>query len=188
MSTFNRLLAVLVFLVLIAILVGAIAAMFGYGFEFLDGYLINEIEYLNSLGGWQLVLGTAVAILLIFMFLFLIYLEIPRSADGKRVRLSSDESGIITVSQESLERYAETVGLQIAQVRDMKCRIRQTEKGLKIKCRPALLIGTSVSTLSPEIQRLVSQAINEVTGIPVISVNIKARYEALEKHPAEQVL
>jgi hypothetical protein len=188
MSTFNRLLAILVFLVLIALLIGALAAMFGYDYEFINGYLSQEIDYLSSLEGWQLVLGAAVAVVLILFFVFLIFLEIARPVEGTRLLLSSGESGTVTMSQLSLEQYAEMVGLQIAQVRDIECRVLQTEKGLRIRCSPVLLSGTSVQNKAPEIQEHVSQAVTEVTGLPVISVGIKARYEAPDKHPAEQVL
>lgn len=188
MNTFNRLLAVLVFLVLIAVLIGAIAAMFGYSYAFFNGYLGQEIEYLNSLEGWQLVVGVIVAILLILIFVFLIFLEIPRPVEEKQLLLDSGDSGGITMSRESLERYAETVGLQNSQVRDIKCQVRQTEEGLRIKSWPVLLTGTNIDNLAPEIQQNISQGVTEVTGIPVTSVEVKARYESPEKHPAEQVL
>lgn len=188
MSTFNRLLAVLVLLVLIAVLIGAIAAMFGYTYEFMNGYLSEEIDYLNSLAGLQLVVGTIAAVLLILIFAFFIFLEIPRPEDGKHLFLSSGEFGIITMNRGSLEQYAEAVGLQMAQVRDIKCHIRQTGNGLKIKCWPVLFSGTSIQDQAPEMQQNISQGVTGVTGIPVASVEVKARYEAPEKHPAEQVL
>lgn len=188
MNIFNRLLSVLVFLVLIAILIGAIAAMSGYSYGIFNGYLNQEIEYLNSLEGWQPVVGIIVAVLLILIFAFFIFLEIPRPVEEKHLLLDTGESGVITMSRDSLERHAEAVGLQNSHVRDIRCQVRQNEEGLWIRCWPVLLTGTNINNLAPEIQQNVSQGVTEVTGIPVKSVELKARYEAPEKHPAEQVL
>lgn len=188
MNYFNRFIAVLVSLVVIGALVIAIMAMYGMELGFFNGYLSQEIDYLGSLEGWRLVAGTAAAVFLILVFLFIIYFEIRRLPEKENILISSNENGLITMSRESLEKYAKVMGLQIAQVRDIRCNIWQTDKGLKVNCHPILLTGAQVQDQAPEIREQIAQTITNVTGIPVIKISVKARYDSPEKPPREQFL
>ena len=188
MNYFNRLLAVLVFLAVIVIMIGAIAAIYGVEFGFLNGYLGQEIGFLGSLEGWQTAVGTAAAVAVIILCVLLILMEIPREPEERPVLISSGSDGVITISRESLEEYAEAVGMQISQVRDIRCRIRQTENGFKVNCQPVLLSGMQVQDQAPEIQHRIGDAITEATGIPVLSFGVKASYDSPDKQPGELVI
>ena len=188
MNLFNRFLGIIVFLVLTGLIVGALLVMYGAELVFLNGYLAQERNYLGSLEGWQLVVGTISAVFLILLFFILFLLEIPRPKPDKDLLISSGEKGLVTMSRSSLEEFAESVGMQVAQVRSIECKVRQTEKGIRVRCWPVLLTGIQVKDQTSEIQQHIGQAIATVTGIPVIGVSVKARYESLDKQPAEQVL
>ena len=189
MNILNRILAVVVLLALIAILVGALAAMFGYGFGFLGDYLQQERDYLADLSGWQLVVGAVVAVALILILLALIVFEFsPIRREEHSLMLSNGENGTVSITRESVEQLAETVAFQVPQVRGVRCSVRQIEEGFKIKCEPLLLNGTNIHIIVPELQRLIKEQVSEAMGIPVTDVRVRARYEAPEKQPAEQVL
>ena len=189
MNILNRVLAVVVLLALIAILVGALAAMFGYEFAFLGDYLQQERDYLADLSGWQLVVGAVIAVVLILILLMLMIFEFsPTRREEHTMMISNGENGTVSITRESVEQLAETVALQVPQVRDVRCMVRQTDEGFKIKCEPLLLNGTNIHTKVPELQQLIKEQVAETMGIPVADVRIRARYEAPEKQPAEQVL
>jgi uncharacterized alkaline shock family protein YloU len=189
MNILNRVLAVIVLLALTAILVGAVAAIFGYEFGFLGGYLQQERNFLADLTGWQMVVGVVVAVVLILIILALIVFEFSLSKrEEHTMMLSTEENGTVSITRESVEQLAETVALQVPQVRGARCFVRQTEEGFKIRCESLLLNGTNIHTKVPELQRLIKEQVSEAMGIPVMDVVVRARYEAPEKQPAEQVL
>jgi multidrug efflux pump subunit AcrB len=189
MNTLNRVLAVVVLLALTAILVGALAAMFGYEFGFLGGYLQQERDYLADLAGWQLVVAVIIAVVLILVILALIVFEFfPSRREEHIMMLSNGENGMVSITRESVEQLAETVALQVPQVHSVRCSVHQTEEGFKIRCEPLLFNGTNIHTKVPELQRLIKEQVSEAMGVPVVDVVVRARYEAPEKQPAEQVL
>lgn len=189
MNALNRVLAVVFLLVMIALLIGALAAMFGYDYGFMGNYLQEIRNYLNELSGWQVVAGAAATIILILIFLGIIVLEIPReNPEDSAFLLSSDDSGTVTINRESLEKFAESVGLEFAQVLDIHCRIGKGEDGFKVRCEPLLLSGTNVKDQAPQLQERVRNAVESSTGVPVSNVVIRAKYESPDKQAAEQVI
>ncbi len=188
MNALNRVLAVVFLLVMVALLIGALAAMFGYEYGFMGNYLQEIRNYLNNLSGWQVVAGAAAAIILILVFLGIIVLEIPRGTpEDSAFLLSSDDGGVVTINRDSLEKYTESVGREVAQVRDIHCRIGQGEDGFRVRCEPLLSSGTNVKDQVPELQERVRRAVESTTGVNVANVTIRAKYESPDKRAAEHV-
>ncbi len=188
MNALNRVLTIIFMLVLIALVVGALAALFGYEYGFMGNYLQEIRNYLGGLSGWQVVAGTAAGIFLILVFLAILIMEFPRgTTEESSFLLSSDDGGVVTISRDSLEKYTESVGREVAQVRDIHCHIGQGEDGFRVRCEPLLSSGTNVKDQVPQLQERVRHAVESTTGVNVANVTIKAKYESPDKRAAEHV-
>ncbi|WEK55600.1 MAG: alkaline shock response membrane anchor protein AmaP [Candidatus Cohnella colombiensis] len=82
------------------------------------------------------------------------------------------EHGDIRISVETVENLALKAASRTRGVKDLKARVRVAESGLQIMIRAFVDGESSIPTLSEEMQRTVSEQVEEFTGIPVSEVSV----------------
>lgn len=82
------------------------------------------------------------------------------------------EHGDIQISIETVENLALKAASRSKGVKDLRARVRVAEAGLHITVRAFVDGESSIPTLSEDMQRTVSQQIEETTGIPVSDVTV----------------
>lgn len=178
MNSFNRILVVILFLALIAAAVVSIMILAGYAPTILGSTFSQQVAFLQSLAGLAKAAAIAAAVAVIAFLAYLIWLEFNLGFPEKTLRLSSNEQGTIYVSRNTVETFAEKVGKQeSAQVKDIRCQVKQKRKGILIDCNPTLRLGTNMNSVNPRIQTRVKEAVQNLLGLPVIDVRVRARYE-----------
>jgi uncharacterized alkaline shock family protein YloU len=178
MNTFNRVLVVVLFLDFIAAAVISIMAMAGYVLALPGSIFSQQLSFLQGLSGWDRVIAIASASVFIVFIAYLIWLELTVGFPEKALLLSSNEKGDIYINRDTVETFAEKVGRQeSAQVRAISCYVTQKRKGIVIDCNPTIRLGTSLNSITPRIQARVKQSVQDLLGLNVLNVRVRARYE-----------
>lgn len=82
------------------------------------------------------------------------------------------EHGDIQISVETVENLALKAASRSRGVKDLRARVRVGEAGLHITIRAFVDGESAIPTLSEDMQRTISEQIEETTGIPVADVSI----------------
>jgi uncharacterized alkaline shock family protein YloU len=145
-----------------------VAASGGFAASFLHNF-VNEFT-----GGARAVqgavIGVSIVILLVSLRFFIV--SVRRSGSSAPSINQRTEHGDIRISVETVENLALKAASRTRGVKDLKARVRVTESGLEILIRAFIDGEGSIPALSEEMQRTVSQQIEEATGIPVSEVSV----------------
>jgi len=116
------------------------------------------------------VIGVAIIVLLV-SFRFLI-ISIRRDGNSAPSINQRTEHGDIRISVETVENLALKAASRTRGVKDLRARVRVSEAGLGILIRAFVDGDGSIPAMSEEMQRTVSQQIEDATGIPVAEVSV----------------
>lgn len=114
----------------------------------------------------------AVAIVFILISLRFLVLSVGRVNATAPTINQRTEHGDIQISVETVENLALKAASRSKGVKDLRARVRVAEAGLHITIRAFVDGESSIPTLSEDMQRTVSQQIEETTGIPVSDVTV----------------
>lgn len=112
----------------------------------------------------------SVAVLLISVRFFIV--SVRRGGNNAPSINQRTDHGDIRISVETVENLALKAASRSRGVKDLKARVRVSEAGLGIQIRAFVDGDSSIPTLSEEMQRSVSQQVEETTGIPVAEVSV----------------
>jgi uncharacterized alkaline shock family protein YloU len=119
------------------------------------------------------VVVVAVAIILFLASLrFLVVSVRPASGSSSPSINQKTDFGDIRISIETVENLALKAASRTRGVKDLRARVRVAESGLQILIRAFVDGDASIPSLSEEMQRTVSEQIEEYTGIPVAEVSV----------------
>ncbi|MDY6834357.1 MAG: alkaline shock response membrane anchor protein AmaP [Chloroflexota bacterium] len=182
MNVLNRGIAILLSL---AIIIGTVVVIFVASgdvdpADLPEGMFRPQIEDVSdaSSGSKAIIITASIAIFLVM--LGLLYLELRPVGRQRRLLISSGEEGVTTITEGSIEDLADNISEGMREVRHIKCRIALEKEGLMIRCNTSVKMGTNLPELCAELQSNIKMRVEEVTGLPVASVSINARYERAE--------
>ncbi|XID94151.1 alkaline shock response membrane anchor protein AmaP [Paenibacillaceae bacterium WGS1546] len=116
------------------------------------------------------VIGVSAVLLLISVRLF--FLSFRSDGHSAPSINQRTDHGDIRISVETVENIALKAASKTRGVKDLRARVRVSEAGLGIMIRAFVDGEGSIPALSEEMQRTVSQHIEEATGIPVAEVSV----------------
>ena len=179
MNVANRLIVlILALLVLLGgVLVLLIAADAVAPEEIPGDLLLSQFENVAKSEGSDLGTNIGIAAALVLGGLLLLISELRSLAAGPRmVLVSAGEGGVVRIAHESIRELAERTGRGNRSVRHLKCRVRVTSSGLRILCLANLNMGSDVPKVSSELQNSIDDAVERLTGLPVVDVAVRAKY------------
>jgi uncharacterized alkaline shock family protein YloU len=128
----------------------------------------------QSVGGSRavqgIVIGVAIVVLLVSIRFFIV--SVSRGGSQTPSINQRTEHGDIRISVETVENLALKAASRTRGVKDLRARVRVAEAGLEILIRAFVDGEGSIPALSEEMQRTVSEQIEESTGIPVAEVSV----------------
>lgn len=187
MRILNWILAVALILALMGAAVISLMAMFGYVIAIPGGIFAEQLDFLSGLTGWQQVAAIAAGIAFFFLMFLLLSLEFRRNMGEESLLVGSNEQGDIAVKRDSVERFAEKVVRQeSAQVRDVRCSVGKRRDGVVVHSDLVLRSGANMKELNARIQSKIKTSIEQLLGLPVVDVKVRARYEPGARRPAQQ--
>ena len=122
-----------------------------------------------------------IAAALIAAGLFVLFLEarqLTRSATPHMILLSSDAEGVVRLSLDSVSELAKRTGSGNHDVRNIRCRVRVTDRGLSIRCMITLRMGADVPEVSSDVQKNIREVVERLTSLTVSDVPVRVRYQA----------
>jgi uncharacterized alkaline shock family protein YloU len=145
-----------------------VAASGGFDKEDLQSWLNDATGQSDSIRA--IVIAVSIALLLISLRFFIV--SVRRGSRSMPSINQKTEHGDIRISVETVENLALKAANRTRGVKDLKARVRVAESGLEILIRAFVDGDGSIPALSEEMQRTVSQQIEESTGIPVAEVSV----------------
>ncbi len=175
MDVANR---VIVFiLALLALLGGVLVLLVAVGAVEPGDLLLPQFEDVAEATGAGLAAANGIAVVMVLIGLLLLVVELqPIVARPRLVLVSAGEAGVVQIALDSVKELAERTGGANRSVKGLKCRVRVTSGGLRIVCLADLNMGSEVPKVSAELQESIDDAVERLTGLEVVDVEVKARY------------
>jgi uncharacterized alkaline shock family protein YloU/uncharacterized membrane protein len=165
---FDRLLLFIYTFIIACIMIVLMCMTFGWiGYHLAENYLDNlyhEPLVRNSL------LIVSIAFLMISLRFF--YLAVRRNqTESPSVNLPSAH-GNVSISIETIQNVALRASGRIKGLNELKARIQVKDSGLEIDLRTKVDGDSSIPQITEDVQRIVKEQVELLTGIPVAKVSI----------------
>jgi uncharacterized alkaline shock family protein YloU len=178
MVSFNRITVILLALAVLGAAVVTILITTGtLGLNNLpDGWFEPQIRWLaEASGGMKAIVVTAAVLVALAVFSIMVA-EMVSSRRQLRFLVSSQQEGTTTITRESVRSLAEHVGEGISGIDGVECRVGEKDNGLMIACTAQVAMGASLPELSNQLRADIKRMAEELTGLPVNSVDVDLRY------------
>jgi len=162
----------LLFLYSLVIGIAAIVAIIAACGGFSDKWLADVVYEFT--GGARVVQGSVIGVSAIILLISLRFFVVSIKRDGNSAPSINQRTdhGDIRISVETVENLALKAASRTRGVKDLRARVRVSEAGLGIMIRAFVEGDGSIPAMSEEMQRTVSQQVEEATGIPVAEVSV----------------
>ncbi|MBB6730522.1 alkaline shock response membrane anchor protein AmaP [Cohnella zeiphila] len=132
-------------------------------------------DFTADLSGRNQIVQTTVivvAALLLLVSLRFFIVSVKRNGSSAPSINQKTDHGDIRISVETMENIALKAASRTRGVKDLRARVMAGDAGLRISIRAFVDGETSIPALSEEMQKTVSEQIEETTGIPVAEVSV----------------
>ena len=143
-----------------------------------------QLESLAGYSGSDLVITIIVAAIVALAMLGVILLEVKPARSGSTLLISSTKEGGLTIEEDSVRHLAERTGSSNRQIESLRCRLRVRGRrsaipaSIIIVCYPRVILGSNVQEIRDDLQTRVKEAVENLTGLTVLQVNVaRVRYE-----------
>lgn len=144
-----------------------------------SGWFESQLEEVADASGGEVAGIIAVSITIALGMMVLLIFELIPMRKPALFMLSSTEQGIATIEKDSVRELAENTALSFRNVRDASCRVAKNAADLMvISCRTSLALGTNMTEMTAELQSKIKGTVEELTGLTVLQVNVKSKYES----------
>ncbi len=181
MTIFNRLLVIaLALAVIAAAVITLLVATEVSGAGVLGGGFESELEWVADASGGTAAAIIAVSIVVLLLALVLALVEIVPRRRPVSLLIGTTQDGMATIDRDSVCQLAEKTAATFREVRESKCGLQSKSGGIEISCRATVALGANVPELSEGIQAKVRESVEQLTGLAVRAVDVRAKYEPVE--------
>lgn len=141
---------------------------FGLVGELFDWFAWDELGH--SVKDTTTVIVVSAIVLLIALRMLLISLR-----SGRNTAPSIDQRtsyGDVRISLETVENLTLKAASRTKGMKDLKARVQVSDAGIELAIRAVVDGDTSIPDLTEDVQRIVKEHVEEITGIPVASVSV----------------
>ncbi len=138
----------------------------------------------DTSGAWWRDAGIAAAFIVVGLLVLLLEARtLTRTAAAGMVLVSSDSNGTVRLSVESIAQLAQRTARSNREIRSVRCRVQVASSGLTINCIAGLRMGSDVPAVTSDIQHDIREVVERLTGLNVIDVPVRARYQGDRDQP-----
>ncbi len=180
MNVFNRFLAVLFWLLVLALSVVAVGVASGL----LTVHTIDRVhayaplhqalaDFHTPRPQWAQVAkvagagGTAVVAFLLLM------LELRPSRRERSFRLSEDRGGEVTISYDTVRKVGEQAALDVAGVESARCAVTRQKESLQVRCRATIDRFADADLVGGNVEQTIREQVEQTLGRPVERVTVR---------------
>lgn len=136
-----------------------------------DSLVRNVVYYIQNIV-WLQSTAMVISIFILLYSIRLLYLSIRSSKGSGSAIDQKTDFGDISISIETVENLALKAASRVKGAKDLRARVQVTEAGLELKLRTIIDGDSPIPQLTEEMQSMVKEQIEEITGIPVAFVSV----------------
>lgn len=141
---------------------------FGLVGDLFDWFAWSELGH--SVKDTTTVIVVSAIVLIIALRMLYISLRASRSSAPSIDQRTS--YGDVRISLETVENLTLKAASRTKGMKDLKARVQVSDAGIELAIRAVVDGDTSIPDLTEEVQRIVKEHVEEITGIPVASVSV----------------
>lgn len=181
MNVFNRVVVlIVVVLVIAASVITLLVATGAVTPDVLAGGFGAQLEWVAGTSGGNAAATIAVSIVVILLMLPLLVWELVPHRPQHPLVVASSEEGVSTIDRESVRELAEKTAVNFRDVQRVTCSVKEKADGLLISCQAWVTMGTNIPEISGELKDTIRSSVEQLTGLTVREVDVRARYEPVE--------
>lgn len=143
-----------------------------------SGWFESQLEEVADSNGGEVTGIIAASIAIALGMLIILFFEFVPVRRPVLFLLSSTDHGIATIERDSIRELSENTALTFHNVRDVSCKVvKNGEDLMVISCQTSLALGSNMPEMTTELQSNIKDAVEELTGLTVLQVNVKSKYE-----------
>jgi multisubunit Na+/H+ antiporter MnhC subunit len=182
LSIFNRVVVVIIGLI---VLIGAVTTLLvasgAIAPDILPyGWFQPQLQDVANATGGSVAAIIAVSIVIALGMLIMLLFELIPLRRSVSLFISYAEKGVTTIDKDSVCLLAEKTAINIHDMDDIKCNIKEREKGLVFYCQARVLLGSNIVEISAESQDKIKETVELLTGLSVAQVDINFKYRSAE--------
>ncbi|PZR97867.1 MAG: alkaline shock response membrane anchor protein AmaP [Chloroflexi bacterium] len=180
MNVFNRLLAILFWLLVLALSIAAVGIASGlltvhtvdraYFYVPLHQALV-DFHTLRPQWAQMAKVAAAAAIALVALLLLMVKLRPPRLE--RSFQLLEDQGGEVTIGYDTVRKLAEQAALDVAMVDLAWCAIARHEESLQVRCRATIDRFANAGLVGGNIEHAIRRQVEQTLGRPVERVIVR---------------
>jgi hypothetical protein len=184
MALFNRLLIILLALVLLVTALAALLTTLGViqpaQLALAGSWFVDRVLPFSQLDPTTGSLTVGVCLVLILLALLLLFLELrPGPRESRRITLTDDDLGRVTVALDGLRELADREARRVEGVLTARSKVEQEPPGLRIACRVSVDPAISVPDMTQALRERLKTAVEHHVGLVVSHVSVDAQVARL---------
>lgn len=178
MNIVNRLVAIVIFLLILALAIGAIAIATTllavsavdqvYAYPPLHHALTDVTALPRNIRTLITVVSVAVAILM----LLLLRLELLIHRQERTLVLSEQQGGEVTIGLDTLRKVAEQASRDIPGIDGASCHVRAPQGILRVRCHATAIPFANAAAIGDQVETAVRERLEQTLGKPVEHVKV----------------
>jgi hypothetical protein len=180
MNVFNRLLAIVFWLLILALSVGAVGIASGL----LTVHTVDRVhdyaplhhalaDFHTPHPPWAQGVKVAGAAGLAVVALLLLLLELRPPHRERSFRLLEDQGGEVTIKYETVRKVAEQAALDVASVDSAHCTVTRQKASLQVRCRATIDRFANAELVGGSIEQSIREQVERTLGRPVERVTVR---------------
>ena len=185
MNIFNRLLAIIFFLVVLALAIGTIGIVTGL----MTVRAVDRVHYyapvhralsdLHAVHPQQpnqalVVLGAALVGVVCLLFLTF---ELKPPRRERRLLLEDSEDGAVTIGYKTMQKVAEQASLGVPGVDAADCAVSRQKEALTVRCKATIDRFANGEIVGSRVEDAIKRQLEQTLGLPVERVDVRVEPE-----------
>lgn len=184
MNILNRLVAILVFLLILALAIGTLGVMSGMlTASMVDTvcpypplhHALTDLAHLRPMNV-QLITVAAAALSAVLM-LFLLVRELTPPRPERTVLLAQDQEGEVTIGYDTLRKVAELASVGVQRVAAARCAVAMRKGVLRVRCRATADPFSNAGAVGQAVEAAIRSQLEQTLGKPVEHVAVRIELE-----------
>ncbi|MGI8825545.1 MAG: alkaline shock response membrane anchor protein AmaP [Chloroflexota bacterium] len=180
MNVFNRLLAIVFWLLVLAICIGVVGIASGL----LTAHTVDRVhsyaplhqalaDFHTRRPQWAQVAKVAIGAAIGVIASLLLLLELTPARRERSFQLLEDQNGEVTIGYDTVRKVAEQAALDVAMVDSARCAVARRKESLQVRCRATIDRFANAEVVGGQIEEAIQRQVEQTVGRPVERVVVR---------------
>ncbi|GAC1640574.1 MAG: hypothetical protein NVS4B2_30060 [Chloroflexota bacterium] len=180
MRVFNRFLAIALFLLILALAVGAAGIATGLltvaavdKVHFYEPFHRMLVDFHTSHPQETRVLKVAACGVIALLSFLLVLVELTPPRRERTLRLVKNQDGDVAIGYDTVRKVAELASTEVSGVQRARCRIARDQESLQVRCVAMIDRYANAEVAGGQVEAAIKQQLERTLGRPVQRVNVR---------------